>query len=220
MNTPGSNTSNPVISPGPPISAMPGPAQGLLQITCTKHGGLQDPGPPEEDTEEDAEAKRFAELKADVLRMSKKVEDLAQLADEACIASAKITDTDRNMVGFAQKVIDTLENLRKDLALPFVEAEVPRFDESSTVFYVLTKGRAPGIYSDELSPLNLFSQAWVQLLVEGLDDSQRKVTTVETLAGALSIWAGEVKDLAFTGRVPGDEATYGPIAFHIPPSAL
>ncbi|KAF6740865.1 hypothetical protein DFP72DRAFT_1086681 [Ephemerocybe angulata] len=213
MNTPGSNTSNPVISPGPPISAMPGPAQGLLQITCTKHGGLQDPGPPEEDTEEDAEAKRFAELKADVLRMSKKVEDLAQLADEACIASAKITDTDRNMVGFAQKVIDTLENLRKDLALPFVEAEVPRFDESSTVFYVLTKGRAPGIYSDELRRGSSFSS-------KALDDSQRKVTTVETLAGALSIWAGEVKDLAFTGRVPGDEATYGPIAFHIPPSAL
>ncbi|KAF6745249.1 hypothetical protein DFP72DRAFT_856635 [Ephemerocybe angulata] len=86
-------------------------------------------------------------------------------------------------------------------------AIVPPFIPTSSIFYVVTKGRVPGIYSDG---------EWVKHLQGGLDYYKKRCIETEDLWQALELWDDALHTLQIIGRTPGDEAKYGPNGFHVP----
>ncbi|KAF6764370.1 hypothetical protein DFP72DRAFT_1059356 [Ephemerocybe angulata] len=86
-------------------------------------------------------------------------------------------------------------------------ATVPPFIPTSSIFYVVTKGRVPGIYSDG---------EWVKHLQGGLDYYKKRCIETEDLWQALELWDDALHTLQIIGRTPGDEEKYGPNGFHVP----
>ncbi|KAF6744103.1 hypothetical protein DFP72DRAFT_857949 [Ephemerocybe angulata] len=86
-------------------------------------------------------------------------------------------------------------------------AIVPPFIPTSSIFYVVTKGRVPGIYSDG---------EWVKHLQAGLDHYKKRCIESEHLWEAFQLWDDALHTLQIIGRTPGDEEKYGPNGFHVP----
>ncbi|KAF6741409.1 hypothetical protein DFP72DRAFT_850972 [Ephemerocybe angulata] len=87
-------------------------------------------------------------------------------------------------------------------------ASVPPFLPNSPIFYIIVKGRVPGIYSD---------RAWVDHLMKGLhNDYRRSVLEQDNVFTAFLTWQESLSVLQIIGRIPGDETIYGPIGFHVP----
>ncbi|KAF6750156.1 hypothetical protein DFP72DRAFT_851849 [Ephemerocybe angulata] len=86
-------------------------------------------------------------------------------------------------------------------------AIVPPFIPTSPIFYVVTKGRVPGIYSDG---------DWVKHLQGGLDHYKKGCIETEDLWEAFELWDDALHTLQVIGRTPGDEEKYGPNGFHVP----
>ncbi|KAF6740866.1 hypothetical protein DFP72DRAFT_1086682 [Ephemerocybe angulata] len=70
-------------------------------------------------------------------------------------------------------------------------AIVPPFIPTSSIFYVVTKGRVPGIYSDG---------EWVKHLQGGLDYYKKRCIETEDLWQALELWDDALHTLQIIGR--------------------
>ncbi|TFK18460.1 hypothetical protein FA15DRAFT_709841 [Coprinopsis marcescibilis] len=84
-----------------------------------------------------------------------------------------------------------------------IPALVPPFNRNATQFYVMIRGRAPGIYS------NL---RWTRRLVCGLRHDDAHYLRQDTYEDARTYYLEALQDgdVKLTGRTPGDEGMYGP----------
>ncbi|KAF6763332.1 hypothetical protein DFP72DRAFT_1060502 [Ephemerocybe angulata] len=165
----------------------------------------QVPTPEARDPDQVPTPAMFQALEADVARLRDRLGVLGTLLQE-------MDDIAQKAVADKQQLLEAIVRLAGDSDSEEEGpgfAQVPPFDASSKVFYVILKGRAPGIYSD---------LEWVKHLLGDLDTSKKEMVDVDSLASARDIWRTSLSSIAFTGRVPGDGPTYGPLSFHLHPS--
>ncbi|KAF6742582.1 hypothetical protein DFP72DRAFT_1072724 [Ephemerocybe angulata] len=153
-------------------------------------------------------------LQREIRRLTDQVKDLEE-------SQRTLTDTNQalfviiNMLREDMRtVLDRLD--RAPSPLPDDDSDVdaviipPVFNPNANKFYVVTKGRAPGIYTNH---------AWATHLVSDLPFNDSCWSAVDTLEDAWTIWNTQraVRAVRITGRTEGDLEIYGPAAFQLPP---
>ncbi|KAF6743252.1 hypothetical protein DFP72DRAFT_1080450 [Ephemerocybe angulata] len=160
-------------------------------------------------------------LQREIRRLTRQVEELRDAQEAAAVAQQEAADTNQALFVIVnmlrEEVRTALDNMDRSFSpLPDDESVLepviipPEFNPNASKFYVVAKGRAPGIYSDH---------GWASQLIEKLPFDQRRWCRVYSLADAWKYWDTQnaVGAIEITGRTPGDLETYGPASYQLPP---
>ncbi|KAF6742958.1 hypothetical protein DFP72DRAFT_1081037 [Ephemerocybe angulata] len=148
------------------------------------------------DAEWEATPEMMTALENDVWRLSERLHNLKDLMRDADAKADEVLDCNKKMRAlreYEERLVESIKSFRGSTEVSAPPAKVPPFDAFSDTFYIIGKGRAPGIYSDKL---------WAERLVANLPSDMKQIVEVQDLVEAWDRWIQFLPTLSINGRIP------------------